>query len=123
PSFQPINSDKKMEDEEWLEQHSRYGLSAAASEKEKLDADKLELMLGILEMATGQADPIPLPQAETLFVSKLGMSKAVNHDAWTEVYRYWKDKRSRMGKPLLRKFWPVTPSNDTDPHKVTFALE
>lgn len=72
----------KMEDEEWLEKHPRYGLAAAAtdnpSEKKKerlLDDDKLELMLGILEMATGQADPVPLPQAETLFVSKLGMSK------------------------------------------------
>lgn len=74
-----------MEDEEWLEKHPRYGVAATAaadaavsSEKKKerlLDEDKLELMLGILEMATGQADPIPLPQAETLFVSKLGMSK------------------------------------------------
>ncbi len=78
-----------MEDEEWLEKHPRYGSSAVAaaaaagapSEKVKedkerlLDEDKLELMLGILEMSTGQADPIPLPQAETLFVSKLGMSK------------------------------------------------
>ncbi|CAN0585995.1 unnamed protein product, partial [Ectocarpus sp. 12 AP-2014] len=64
-----------MEDEEWLEKHPRYGLSGPPSEKGKLDVDKLEQMLGILEMATGQADPIPLAQAETLFVSKLGMSK------------------------------------------------
>ncbi|CAN0321481.1 unnamed protein product, partial [Ectocarpus sp. 4 AP-2014] len=46
------------------------------------------------------------------------ISQAVHHDAWAEVHRFWKDKRSRMGKPLLRRFWPVTPSNDTDPHKV-----
>lgn len=46
----------------------------------------------------------------------------MHHDAWTEVYRFWKDKRSRIGKPLLRKFWPVTPSNDTDPHKVRCGM-
>ena len=48
----------------------------------------------------------------------LGLPQAVHQDVWAEVYRFWKDKRSRLGKPLLRRFWPVTPSNDTDPHKV-----
>ncbi|CAN0599166.1 unnamed protein product, partial [Laminaria digitata] len=65
----------KIEDEEWLDKHRRYGVSAPASERAKLGLDRLERMVGILEMATGLADPVPLPQAETLFVSKLGMSK------------------------------------------------
>ena len=64
-----------IRDREWLDKHRRYGVSALASEREELGADRLERMVGILEMATGQADPVPLPQAETLFVSKLGMSK------------------------------------------------
>ena len=46
------------------------------------------------------------------------LPQAVHQDVWAEVYRFWKEKRSRLGKPLLRRFWPVTPSNDTDPHKV-----
>ncbi|CAM9378423.1 unnamed protein product [Discosporangium mesarthrocarpum] len=75
-------------------------------------------MIGILERATGQADLVPMQQAETLFVSQLGMSKPHHHEAWAEVYKYWKDKRARNGKPLLRRFWPVTSPNDTDPHKV-----
>lgn len=70
----------KIEDEEWIDKHRRYGVSAPASEREKLNADRLERMIGILEMATGQADPIPLQQAETLFVSKLGMSKVCTID-------------------------------------------
>lgn len=41
-----------------------------------------------------------------------------HHDAWADVYRYWKEKRVRLGKPLLRRFWPVTSPSDTDPHKV-----
>ncbi len=35
-----------------------------------------------------------------------------------EVYNYWVDKRSKLKKPLLRKYWPVTASNDTNPHMV-----
>lgn len=64
-----------MEDEDWLDKHPRYGKSAPTAEREKLDVDRLERMLGILDMATGQGDPVLLPQAENIFVSKLGMSK------------------------------------------------
>jgi hypothetical protein len=35
-----------------------------------------------------------------------------------DVYRYWMQKRTRLRKPLLRRFWPVTASNDTNPHMV-----
>jgi hypothetical protein len=35
-----------------------------------------------------------------------------------EVYGYWVSKRQRFKKPLLRKFWPVTSINDTNPHLV-----
>ena len=64
-----------MEDEEWLNRHPRYGLAAPPAERDKIGVDRLEQMLGILERATGQADCVPMQQAETLFVSKLGMSK------------------------------------------------
>lgn len=36
----------------------------------------------------------------------------------SEVYNYWVYKRSKLKKPLLRKYWPVTASNDTNPHMV-----
>jgi len=36
----------------------------------------------------------------------------------SEVYNYWVNKRSKLKKPLLRKYWPVTASNDTNPHMV-----
>lgn len=74
----------QVEDEEWLERHPRYGLAGPPSEREKLDVDRLERMLGILERATGQADPVPMPQAETLFVSQLGMNKVTCRDAARE---------------------------------------
>ena len=37
---------------------------------------------------------------------------------WTEVYSFWKQRKHKLGKPLSRRFWPVTSANDTDPHKV-----
>uniref|UniRef100_A0A7S2EGN1 Enhancer of polycomb-like protein n=1 Tax=Ditylum brightwellii TaxID=49249 RepID=A0A7S2EGN1_9STRA len=53
-----------------------------------------------------------------------------NNDSWNEsdvptvrsvvqdVYNYWVQKRSKLKRPLLRKYWPVTSSNDTNPHMV-----
>ena len=34
------------------------------------------------------------------------------------VYNYWITKRSKLKKPLLRRYHPVTASNDTNPHMV-----
>lgn len=34
------------------------------------------------------------------------------------VYNYWVQKRCKLKKPLLRKYWPVTATNDTNPHMV-----
>lgn len=35
-----------------------------------------------------------------------------------DVYNYWVQKRSKLKRPLLRKFWPVTSTEDTNPHLV-----
>jgi hypothetical protein len=35
-----------------------------------------------------------------------------------DVYRYWMQKRTRLRKPLLRRYWPATAVNDTNPHMV-----
>lgn len=35
-----------------------------------------------------------------------------------KVYNYWMLKRSRLKKPLLRRFWPATSSSDVNPHMV-----
>mmetsp|Transcript_8537 Transcript_8537/g.18791 ORF Transcript_8537/g.18791 Transcript_8537/m.18791 type:complete len:379 (-) Transcript_8537:605-1741(-) len=35
-----------------------------------------------------------------------------------DVYEYWVAKRGRLRRPLLRRFWPVTACNDTNPHLV-----
>jgi enhancer of polycomb-like protein len=35
-----------------------------------------------------------------------------------QVYTYWLNKRSRLRKPLLRRYWPVISSSDVNPHQV-----
>lgn len=35
-----------------------------------------------------------------------------------EVYEYWKRKRNKLGKPLLRRLQAPTPLNNSDPYKV-----
>jgi len=36
----------------------------------------------------------------------------------SDVYHYWMSKRSKLKRPLLRQFWPVTSTEDTNPHSV-----
>ena len=34
------------------------------------------------------------------------------------ILQYWVQKRSKLKRPLLRRFWPVTSTDDTNPHLV-----
>ncbi|KAL9182604.1 hypothetical protein ACHAXT_013256 [Thalassiosira profunda] len=36
----------------------------------------------------------------------------------SQVYDHWVAKRSRLRKPLLRRYWPPTAPTDTNPHQV-----
>jgi len=100
-----------------------------------------ELMLDLLEKATAFETIITQNQAERIIMNKIPQmhifgssssagptvneeekkrrknsvtARCVIHD----VYNYWLQKRSKLKKPLLRKYWPVTSSNDTNPHLV-----
>lgn len=47
------------------------------------------------------------------FAAPITLSAAIHR-----VYNYWMQKRSRLKKPLLRRFWPVTSVSDLNPHMV-----
>ena len=105
-----------------------------------LDEDKLERMLDILEKATGlnpvisQAGDfwiVPTAvsvfthcgwlqeQAENILTTRLGMQPtSASREIVADVYQYWIEKRGQYQKPLLRRFWPVTSIDDTNPHLV-----
>jgi len=80
-------------------------------------------MLDLLEKATGFEAIITTQQAETLFKTELPQiyyifpNKAARQ-VINDVYNYWVQKRSKLKRPLLRRFWPVTSSDDTNPHLV-----
>lgn len=111
-----------------------------------LTPNTLEIMMDLLEKQT-KFDVIPSPsQAHALFVDKIPIvfytklpstttsnSTGANLNNSTnlaslsvkkakfiseQVYQYWVNKRCKLKKPLLRKYWPVTASNDTNPHLV-----
>ena len=108
----------------------------------------LEQMLDLLEKATGFETIVTKAEAERIILGKIpslgrifrarpppgdaamptGCVPTSTHAALappvtarsviTEVYTYWVNKRSKLRKPLLRRYWPVTNANDTNPHLV-----
>ena len=131
------------EDEVWLHNNAKFGgasvkVDAKKRTRNEVEDDKgvfqlplgmLETMLDVMEKATAFDAIITMDQAETLILNKLpqlyhmypikaraGVT-TIKH-VITDVYNYWVSKRSKLKRPLLRRFWPVTSSDDTNPHLV-----
>ncbi|CAJ1962415.1 unnamed protein product [Cylindrotheca closterium] len=88
-----------------------------------------EIMIDVMEKATAFDTIIRKDHAEKLILERLpklyhmypvkataGVVKI--KDVVQDVYNYWVSKRSKLKRPLLRRFWPVTSSDDTNPHLV-----
>ena len=94
-----------------------------------LTISMLEIMLDTMEKATAFDAIITLDQAESLILKKLPQfyhmypirARAgvvtIRH-VINDVYQYWVSKRSKLKRPLLRRFWPVTSTEDSNPHLV-----
>eukprot|EP00624_Nannochloropsis_granulata_P003888 evm.model.NODE_2948_length_7831_cov_34.177883.2 len=107
----------ELEDEEWLNGHKVIGPSGEMAGA--VDADRMEKMMDELEKATGAGETTPLADAESVLEARLGMQPiGSNKTVIAEVWGYWAAKRARLKKPLLRRFWPVTSINDSNPHLV-----
>jgi enhancer of polycomb-like protein len=104
--------------------------SAASPGTIPLPISMLEVMLDLMEKATGFDAIITMDQAELLIVQRLpelfhmypatkGRAGVVTlRHVISEVYQYWVSKRGKLKRPLLRRFWPVTSTDDTNPHLV-----
>jgi len=91
-----------------------------------------EKIIDILEKATAFESVVTLAQGEALIFKTmplltkvfdcLGSSQIQGGQrakiSITIIYDYWVQKRSRLRKPLLRQFWPLTATHDTNPHLV-----
>jgi len=140
--IQSIEYVADTEDENWLKNNTRFG---GACQTASVDTNKdtasvlvrrpqltlpiFERMLDILEKATGFEAIVTSHKAENLIHADIPSlypmfptkgragvvtAKQVVHD----VYTYWLQKRSKLKRPLLRRFWPVTSTDDTNPHLV-----
>ncbi|KAF0690820.1 Aste57867_17836 [Aphanomyces stellatus] len=119
-STQPdkIEVDLEVEDLEWLRAHPRYG--ELADPRYQLSPDMFARMLDLLEKASALINPgvITLAEADDIFAKHVTLVKSPCHKVSTDVYNYWTAKRLALKRPLLRKYWPQTPLNDTNPHSV-----
>lgn len=57
-------------------------------------------------------------EAEEVFAKQLGIIRTPLSKVGIDVYNYWLSKRQQLKRPILRKYWPQTPLNDTNPHLV-----
>jgi enhancer of polycomb-like protein len=127
------------EDEVWLDQKLHFraivGISgenhdeASSRLGPQLSLELFERIMDIMDKATAFESIITISQAEVLIQAKIPQVYrmfpvkarqgvvSVKH-VIQEVYNYWIQKRSKLKRPLLRRFWPVTSTDDTNPHMV-----
>ncbi|WOK92953.1 enhancer of polycomb-like protein 1 [Canna indica] len=116
-----VEYDLDDEDDEWLEDFN-YEKKILTPEKFETILFKLEIMdhkarerAGVIAPTYGSPVPVILQHeaaAEALqFLS-------VRYPVFQSVYNYWKAKRERWQKPILRHLQPPPPVNDTNPFNV-----
>lgn len=103
--------------------------AATTKRTSRLPLAMFEHMMDLLEKATafdailssGQAEHLILgriPKFSQLFPYKGRPGVTTAKHVINDVYNYWVQKRSKLKRPLLRRFWPVTSTDDTNPHLV-----
>ncbi|KAK1413749.1 hypothetical protein QVD17_35529 [Tagetes erecta] len=116
-----VEYDLDNEDEDWLEQFNK--------EVKVLPAEKFETILFKLEVLDHKARekagvitptfgaPIPVLLTFDAAVEAL-QALSIQYGVFQSIYNYWKEKRERWQKPILRRLQPPPPVNDTNPYNV-----
>eukprot|EP01018_Ginkgo_biloba_P025100 Gb_40059 [translate_table: standard] len=115
-----IEYDLDDEDEDWLQEFN--------NEKKILSPERFESMLYKLEILDHKARERAVGLGTTIGVtmSVLQLDAAVEalqsqntrYAVLQAVFNYWKAKRDRWQKPILRRLQPPPPVNDTNPYNV-----
>ncbi|KAL3674114.1 hypothetical protein V7S43_000062 [Phytophthora oleae] len=118
PESQDVEVDLDLDDMRWLRRHPKYGVDG--DPRYQLSRERFAQMLDALEKASALLNPnvMTLAEAEDVFSKRLSMHKTPLNRVTCDVYAYWAAKRQKLRRPLLRRFWPQTPLNDTNPHAV-----
>ncbi|KAK3000497.1 hypothetical protein RJ639_022160 [Escallonia herrerae] len=116
-----VEYDLDNEDEDWLQEFNK--------EKKTLAVEKFETILFKLEVLDHKAreragvitptlaSPIPVLLTFDAAVEAL-QSFSIKYGVFQSIYNYWKEKRERWQKPVLRRMQPPPPVNDTNPYNV-----
>ncbi|KAL9254298.1 Enhancer of polycomb homolog 2-like protein [Drosera capensis] len=116
-----VEYDLDNEDEDWLDELNE--------DRKILSPDKLESILhkleildhkareraGLITPTFGSLIPVVLQldvAAESL------QAQSIKYGVLESVYYYWREKRERWQKPILRRLQPPPPVNDTNPYNV-----
>ncbi|PON37053.1 Enhancer of polycomb protein [Parasponia andersonii] len=118
-----VEYDLDNEDEDWLDEFNR--------DRKILAPDKFEILLFKLEVLDHKAreragvitptlgSPVPiLLQQDAATEALPSQAQSVRYAVIQSVYNYWKEKRERWQKPILRRLQPPPPVNDTNPYNV-----
>ncbi|KAJ3693235.1 hypothetical protein LUZ60_008715 [Juncus effusus] len=116
-----VEYDLDNEDEDWLEEIN--------GERKSLSPEKLEVLLFKLEVLDHRAREragliaptfgAPIPVILQLdYATEALQHLSIRHTVFQSVYSYWKSKRERWQKPILRRLQPPPPLNDTNPYNV-----
>ncbi|XP_022969598.1 enhancer of polycomb homolog 2-like [Cucurbita maxima] len=116
-----VEYDLDNEDEDWLQDFNR--------ERKILTPERFESFLFKLEVLDHKAreragiitttlgSPIPVLLQRDNAIEAL-QTQAIRYSIIESVYDYWKEKRERWQKPVLRRLQPPPPVNDTNPYNV-----
>ena len=107
-----------------LEKATGFDVIVSQGEAERLILAKIPELNRIFapRKPSPRRSPQPSPRAGAVVSSAGAETSSIPaitvREVIGEVYQYWINKRSKLRKPLLRKYWPVTSANDTNPHLV-----
>ncbi|KAA8545343.1 hypothetical protein F0562_020127 [Nyssa sinensis] len=116
-----VEYDLDNEDEDWLQEFN--------TERNILTPEKFETILFKLEVLDHRAReragvvtptlgaPIPVLLQLDAAIEAL-QSISIQYGLFRSIYSYWKEKRERWQKPILRPLQPPPPVNDTNPYNV-----
>lgn len=116
-----VEYDLDNDDEDWLQEFN--------TEKTILTSEKFESLLFKLEVLDHKTreragvitptlgSPIPVLLQFDAAVEAL-QAQTIQYSAFQSIYNYWKEKRERWRKPILRRLQPPPPVNDTNPYNV-----
>ncbi|KAJ0988158.1 hypothetical protein J5N97_006514 [Dioscorea zingiberensis] len=116
-----VEYDLDNEDEDWLDEFN--------NERKILAPEKFESLLFKLEVLDHKAreragiitptlsSPIPVLLQLDAAIEAL-QSQSTRFPIFQSIYNYWREKRERWQKPVLRRLQPPPPVNDTNPYNV-----